>query len=185
MPLFKSSTLTALLTMRLRGDGCCSIRTNSSCKVAGFLPAGSPLAGQPVAAAQARWDLGSLPEEEKMGEGAKFKSVLANATLGRKRSPPDAPPAEAGSEARRRWASVRRQCAPLPYAPHARPARPAREPDGAAQCVKARAAERHHGRVSARRTTCRTRRVGFDSRWRQPSAATHAGPCCAAQDGIG
>ena len=80
-----------------QNDGCRSIRTNSSCKVAGFLPAGSPLAGQPVAAAQARWDLGSLPEEEKMGEGAKFKSVLANATLGRKRSPPDAPRPKRGA----------------------------------------------------------------------------------------
>jgi hypothetical protein len=67
-----------------------------------WLDSGSPLAGQPVAAAQARWDLGSLPEEEKMGEGAKLKRVLANATLGRKSSPPHAPPAEAGSEARRR-----------------------------------------------------------------------------------
>ena len=176
LPAGISSTLTALLAICLRRNGCCSIRNSSSCKVAGFLPAGSPLAGQPVAAAQARWDLGSLPEEEKMGEGAKLKRVLANATLGRKRSPPHAPPAEAGSEARRRWASVRRQCAPLPYTPHARPAKPAREADGTAQCVKARAAERRRGRVSARRTTCRTRRVGFDSRWRQPSAATHAGP---------
>ena len=57
-----------------QNDGCRSIRTNSSCKVAGFLPAGSPLAGQPVAAAQARWDLGSLPEHSKTDSPASFKS---------------------------------------------------------------------------------------------------------------